>query len=95
MSGLPNEEGVEQLRQAAARVRELDTEASRLRRLIQDYTERLQAAVYERDKQASEVLKRLHAMDVASDRNFGWESRVVWFLSELATGAEQYGRTHQ
>ena len=58
-------------------------------------TERLQAAEYERDKQASEVLKRLHAMDVASDRNFGWESRVVWFLSELATGAEQYGRTHQ
>lgn len=94
MSGLPSEEGVEALRQAAARVRELDIEANRLRPIIKDNTERLHAAEHERDKQAEAVLDGLRKMDVASNHNIGWERRVVWFLSELATASEQYGRTH-
>ena len=94
MSGLPSEEGVEKLRQAAARVRELDEEATRLRALMKQHTEALQAAEYERGKRAHEVVELLRSMDVASEGNYGWERRVVWFLSELATAAEQYGRGH-
>lgn len=94
MSRLPYPEGVELLRQAAARVRELDDKAAGLREFIRTYTDSLHAAEHERDKQAEAVLKLLREMDVASDGNTGWERRVVWFLSELATAAEQYGRTH-
>ena len=93
MSSLPSEEGVEKLRQAAARVRELDNESTRLRALIKSHTELLHAAEHERGKQAKEVVELLRSMDVASDGGYGWEHRVVWFLSELATASEQYGRS--
>jgi len=94
MSRLPSPEDVEQLRQAASRVRELDDEAKRLRELIRIHTEKLHAAEHERGKQAEAVLELLQSMDVAGSSNYGWEKRIVWFLSELATASEQYGRTH-
>lgn len=94
MSGKPNAEQIALLRSAAARVRELDGEAQRLHKLINDSRELLEANNHERGKCASNVLDLLKRMDVASDGNYGWEGRVVWFLAELSTQAEQYGRTH-
>ena len=39
-------------------------------------------------------LKLLNRMDVEGSGNAGWEGRILWFLSELVTQAEQHGRTH-
>lgn len=95
MSGFPNSEQIEALRAAAARVSELNDQHDRVTAFIRDHYTTLESIGVERGQRKKEVLDLLQKMDVASDRNLGWENRVVLFLAELSTTAEQYGRTHR
>lgn len=94
MSGKPNPEQIEQLRVAATEIARLGDEIARLDGVIADASLTRENARHERVKRQREVLTLLDSMDVAANHNFGWEARVVYFLSTLARQAEQYGRKH-
>lgn len=83
-----------EMREHASAVHDLDREISRLQRIIGDATKKLHDAQEARKLNSRRVLELLEAMDLRYSGNHGWESRMVFFLGDLASSAESYGRNH-
>lgn len=83
MSGKPSSEGVAEVLKLLRRVEELDAEISELK----PKADRLRSAECEKSNAASAVAKLLASMDVAATGNHGFESRMAWFVAELARQA--------
>jgi hypothetical protein len=73
MSSLPHEEGVAEVIALLVSVEALDTEAEKLRPMVDRLEEVEKLRVSERHRLA----KLLRSMDVESPGNFGWERRSV------------------
>lgn len=89
MSGGPNNQQVDELRRAAARLEHLRlVEVQRLK-VIETAQRELEECRREAHAKRNEVLELLNKMDVAANHNRGWEHRVVQFLILLVTRCEE------
>ena len=79
MSSKPSKEGVAEMCDTLARMSKLADEISQ----IESQLPRLKQAKEEYAALYQLVPEQLDKMDVARNGNFGWEGRVVWFLTEL------------
>lgn len=94
MSRKPNAGEVEKLRYAAIKMKSIALRRETLRAQKIAIEEELDVLSRDHCGYATEVLELLQNMDVAKNGNNGWERRVLWFLAELVTQSEQYGRDH-
>lgn len=89
MSGGPNNQQVDELRRAAARLEHLRLVEVQRRKVIETAQRELEECRREARAKHSEVLELLRKMDVAANNNLGWEHRVVQFLTLLVTRCEE------
>lgn len=85
MSGKPSVEGVTEVLRLLRLVESLDLEIVELK----PKADRLRSAEYEKSNAASAIAKLLASMDVAATGNHGFESRMAWFVAELARQASE------
>ena len=85
MSGKPSPDGVASVVSLLDRIAQLDAEIEELR----PQAERLRTVETERANLQADVTKNLKAMDVHAEQkgNWGWESRLAWFLAEMRRNA--------
>ena len=79
MSSKPNPKGIEDLR---GKIRDLQFLSKRIAELEKLVVE-LPKLKEEADRLSREAIKALEDMDVGIRGNFGWEGRMLWFLSEF------------
>lgn len=89
MSSVPNTDGIRSLRMTLDRLSAIEQSAAVLRNEIASRQGRLNKLQEEHADLAERVPKMLASMDLASSGNFGWETRIVWALRELATQYSQ------
>lgn len=80
MSGIPSKEGVTELLKILRSIEQMEAEMEELR----PKAVRLRTLETEKANAASTVAKMLSAMDVAATGNYGFESRMAWFVAEVA-----------
>ncbi len=79
MSSKPHPEGVAEVIKLLTEVDALNAEAANLRSMAARLKE-VEARVETLRRRLPELLRK---MDVESPGNFGWESRMEWFLAEM------------
>jgi hypothetical protein len=79
MSSEPTPEKVKELRTALHDYRRLCKRLAELK----EAADKIEQVEYQARQLHRDMLKMLEGMDVASNGNMGWESRVIWFLCDL------------
>ena len=83
MSGKPNTEQIDELRKLSKRMANLKEECDRQRAIAKEASQKIEIMDTEKRSCQVEMVRLMHAMDVHSSGNNGWEQRITWFLSEL------------
>jgi hypothetical protein len=83
MSGRPNIEEIDKLREATKQLKSLFDEDVKLQRTISDSQKRRSAIETLISGRRREIIELLENMDCASRGNTGWEGRFMTFLTEL------------
>ena len=81
MSGHPNAEDISEILKMIERLDVLGNEIARLRSELESKQSHLKEANEEYAKIKTAIVPCLQKMDVDSSGNFGWESRIISFLS--------------
>ena len=77
-------EGVEQVRSWLQEIEAAETLAAAIRSQVPE-ADRLEKMALGLRR---EVIEAMGRMDVASNHNYGWEDRVLWFLNKLRAPSE-------
>jgi len=94
MSGKPSTENVAELRAVVARLGVIDAEVDRLRKQMDTLKASFDTLTIERVSKRDRAIKLLDSMDCSRSGNTGFEARILWMLTELASQSEHFGRTH-
>lgn len=94
MSSKPSPAGVADLLKAARDLRDSEARIANLRTTIENLTFKLSEEQDIAAKAADAITTQLHAMDCASNHNFGWEGRIRYMLAELVDQAERHARNN-